>query len=547
LLLALASAINLAWPAGVPAAEPDAPPAPPPSVTPAAPPAGPGPPLEAPVKKPRLIPAPLDTALQQGWDPPPADDRFTLKLRPGRAVIETTLGLIGGTIWYWRSLDFNSADWDLKWDGPSWRKKLFSTDAMRFDTNDFITNARDHSRVGGIYYLIGRANGLEMKAAFAFDLGASIVWEYMVEFKELVSINDLIINTAAGPSIGEPLLQVGTFFRRGRPTLVNRVLAIVFSPFEWLNGWLDDRPWPGDDSTDELGMTTERGHRFRLHLGGRAVNFQPGVARNDISLGVDLEVMMQKGYGQPGRWAGWLRSGALSRVTMGLTLAEDAAHLGTVFRTQTTVVGYYRQHITSDDATGGGRRGYSLMVGNGPRFDFETRRLAAETDRLAVASLFGPQLDWTVYANDILFRLEVAAYGDFALVDSHALGPETPPDPTPPLTGVLRAQGYYYAYGTTGFSRARLDVGPWTLEAELRAHHFVSIDGASRVESDLDAAFKDLTDDRLFAVGSLCFRPWRRSFGLTGFVEAVGRRGSRAAVSRSSRELSVGAALLLQL
>ncbi len=517
---------------------------------PATPAAAPRPPLEAPVKKPRLMPARLDTALQSGWDAPPADDRFTLKLRPGRAVIQTTLGLIAGTIWYWRSLDFNSADWDLKWDAPSWRKKLFSTEAMRFDTNDFITNARDHSRVGGLYYLVGRANGLEMKAAFAFDLGASIVWEYMVEFKELVSINDLIINTQAGPAIGEPLLQVGTFFRRGRPTLINRVLAFVFSPFEWLNGWLDNRPWPGDDSTDEFGMTTERGHRFRLYLGGRAVNFQPGVARNDTSLGVDLEVMMQKDYGRPGRWAGWLRSGALSRVTIGVSFADDASQLGSVFRTQTTVVGYYRQQITSDDATGAtsrDRRGYSLMLGNGARFDLETRRLAAENDRLAVASLFGPQLDWTVYANDILFRWEVAAYGDFALVDSHALGPETPPDPAPPLTGVLRAQGYYYAYGATGITRARLDLGPWTFEAELRAHHFVSIDGASRVESDLDAAFKDLTDDRLFAVGSLCFRPWRRSLGLTGFVEAVGRRGSRAAVSRSSRELSVGAALLLQL
>jgi hypothetical protein len=502
------------------------------------------------MKKPRLVPAQVDRALHSGWDPPPLDDRFTLKLRPGRAVIQTTLGLLAGTVWYWRHLDFNSADWDLRWDVPSWRKKLFSTDAMRFDTNDFVTNGRDHSRVGWLYYLVGRANGLEMKAAFAFDLGATIVWEYVVEFRELISINDLIINTQAGPAIGEPLLQVGTFFRRGRPTLINRVLAFVFSPFEWLNGWLDNRPWPGDDETDALGMTVERGHRFRLYLGGRSVNFQPGVARNDVSLGMDLEVMMQKHYGRPGRWAGWLRSGALSRVAMGFTFPDEISEIGSVFRTQTTVVGHYRQDITAHDesgATGTGRRGYSLMVGNGARFDYETRRLAAENDRLAVASLFGPQLDWTVYAGDILFRWEVAAYGDFALVDSHALGPETQADPTPPLTGVLRAQGYYYAYGATGITRARLDLGPWTLEAEVRAHHFVSIDGASRAESPLDAAFKDLTDDRLFGLSSVCFRPWRGSLGFTGFVEAVGRRGSRAAVSRSSRELSVGASLILLL
>jgi hypothetical protein len=534
LLVALLLAAQ-ARPARAEAIEPPAPTATATTTTTTTTPASPPPPARTP---PPAVPDP--------WATPPSDDRFPVPLRPGRAVIQTTLGLIAGTIWYWRSLDFNSQDWDLTWDVPSWRRKLLSTDALRFDTNDFVTNSRDHSRVGGLYYLVGRANGLQMPGALAFDFAASVVWEYVVEFKELVSINDLIINTMAGPAIGEPLLQIGTFFRRGRPTFVNRALAFVFSPFEWLNGWLDKRPWPGDDDTDDFGMTRERGHRFRLFMGGRSANFQPDLGRYDMSLGMDLEVMMQRNYGRHGRWAGWIRPGAFNRLTMAFTFANDGGEIASVFRTQTAVLGEYRQHIV-DDAAAGAPRGYGLFLGAGTRFDFETRRLAAENDRLAVASLFGPQLDWTVYAGNLRFRLEAAAYGDFALVDSHALGPETPPDPTPPLTAVLRVQGYYYAYGATGITRARLDLSWWTLEAELRAHHFVSIDGANRVDSPVDATFKDLTDDRVFGLTTLTFRPWRRNFGVATFFEAVGRRGSRAEVTRSSRELSVGAQLVLVL
>jgi hypothetical protein len=115
------------------------------------------------------------------------------------------------------------------------------------------------------------------------------------------------------------------------------------------------------------------------------------------------------------------------------------------------------------------------------------------------------------------------------------------------LTGVLRAQGYYYGYGATGVTRARLDLWAWTVEAEVRAHHLTSIDRASRVESELDAPFKDLTDDRLFGLATVTFRPWKRSLGLAGFAEVVGRRGTHAEVSRSSRELSVGGQVLIAL
>src|SRR4051794_16587447 len=55
-------------------------------------------------------------------------DAFALRLDPpvlldeprpthhGRALLEALAVQVGGTIWYWEDLDFNTRDWDLRWD-----------------------------------------------------------------------------------------------------------------------------------------------------------------------------------------------------------------------------------------------------------------------------------------------------------------------------------------------------------------------------------------------------------------------------------------------
>jgi len=127
--------------------------------------------------------------------------------RYGRAALETVAVLAGSTVWYWANTNLNSQDWELHWDWPSWREKLFTLDAIRFDSNEFLINAQKHPIGGVIHYQIGRANGFGMGGSLALDAATAVFWEYVVELKEVVSLNDLVVNTAAGVSIGEPLVQ----------------------------------------------------------------------------------------------------------------------------------------------------------------------------------------------------------------------------------------------------------------------------------------------------------------------------------------------------
>lgn len=477
------------------------------------------------------------------WPPPPPDDRFEIERHVLRAVLMDVGVVGGGVVWYWTNQDFNSMDWQLAWDRPSWKKKLFTTEVLKLDTNDMNTNAGNHLTAGAAYYLVGRANGLGLGASWALNVAADVVWEYAVEFREYPSVNDLIVTGLAGPTVGEPLLQIGRFFRRSLPSRRNRLLAMALSPFDSITGWMDDRPWPEGDITDDRGLSIERGHIFQFYVGERAVTFNGSGWRRDTTVSADLEVMMQRGYGTAGRWAAWSRTGAISRVALSLTYLEGT-HLSSLFRTKTTVGGFYWQDIGEGLSS---RNGYSFFVGAGTGFEYETRRLAAEGDRQAVVNVLGPQMDWSVYSGKLVFRWEVGAYGDFAMVDSYALGPEFVPDPSEPRTTVVRAHGYYFATGATGTTRARLDYRRLSLWAECRANHFVSIDGLDRVRSPLDAGLIAFTDDRIQSQATIAVRPWGGVVTVAAFAEWLGRRGTidSGRASRSGHEASLGLQLML--
>ena len=132
-----------------------------------------------------------------------------------------------GTVWYWSNANFNQADWDLRWDRESWKAKLVTFDAVRFDGDDFRTNAVHHTFVSGMsYFLVGRSNRLTIPESFLASVLASTTWEYLVEFREGPSVNDMITTPLSGIALGETVFQLGELFLRGGDHPVN-----------WAPGW----------------------------------------------------------------------------------------------------------------------------------------------------------------------------------------------------------------------------------------------------------------------------------------------------------------------
>ena len=151
-----------------------------------------------PESKPALVPHEL---------PPPAEPTRSTErdrqLGPGRyspsyarAVLEVAGVLSLGVAQYWSNSKGNSEDWDF----PRWSDR-FSSHGVRFDNNTNVTNNVLHPLAGSAYYGLSRANSLSVPAAAAFTFAGSAIWEGTLEWREKVSINDMVATTFGGVMI----------------------------------------------------------------------------------------------------------------------------------------------------------------------------------------------------------------------------------------------------------------------------------------------------------------------------------------------------------
>jgi len=453
----------------------------------------------------------------------------TPQRRLALAVVESVGLMLPATIYYWSTTNLQKEDWELDWDWESWRTKLTSLDALIVDTGTWESNAMRHPIVGALSYQVGRANGYGPGVSTVFDFLSAMAWEYLVEFKERVSINDLVVNTASGFLIGEPLFQLGRVADDPGASWTRRGVAAIASPFYRLH--------------DELGYraTAPVARAWsRLELGlGAGVTRDGGSTRPESRVAVDIDLVRHRHYHAPGAGASWTSPGAWSRIDAEVRASDDGV-TGVRASSMTTYAGrFWRDH----DEDG---RGADRFLGLAAGFDYDSRRLENEWDRTAVFHLIGPRLALGYRGAHHEVRWELAAYGDVAMVQAHAFGP------VPPfsfdLTSVLRARGYYYATGASAITRIGVLTPRWTGELEARAYQMWSIDGLDRVE--MNGGPNDLDDPELVADERVRVRARGGIFlgassdlRLELGAEASFRRGTWSAIDRRTTSLGIDADL----
>ncbi|HEY0709025.1 MAG TPA: DUF3943 domain-containing protein [Polyangia bacterium] len=461
----------------------------------------------------------------------------------GRAALETAGILLGGTVWYWRDLEFNARDWDLRWDAQSWRRKL-TFESVRFDQNLFQTNAASHARAGVAHYEVARGNGLGVGASMGVTAATSLLWEFVIEFKEQPAINDFVVNNVAGLAIGEPFYQLGEFFQRSRPTLLNRGLAGAFSPVASMNDWVDDRRRP-HEAYDALGFTREASHRFHLSGAYEKSTYDEITERRETGLSAGAELVTLPGYGKQGRFSRSIPAGSWTSIAGQLEL-DDRGIAGGALLSRVALLGHYSQNFRN---TPHGLRGLGTLVGVGTGFNYEDRGRPGADDYMAVMNIAGPIFEMVGRSNGFRLRLAAELYGDFAMVKSLAFegrlpemigGIYHPGEYGGRIPGVLGARGYYYALGFTAGSRLTLEYWGWDLGGELRTDHFDSIEGYDRFREEMIDEY-DLVDKRTIARAWIGLRPWKQGPRLFSGMEWRFRRGTAESFVGEYRDLRVQA------
>lgn len=439
----------------------------------------------------------------------------------GRAALEVLILLAAGTALYWYDVEINAEDWDLSWDLDSWRQKLITGEGLAFDTNPFYTNAVTHSVAGALYYLAARTNNLNILESLLYAIAGSTTWEFIGEFSEKVSINDMILTPFAGMAVGEVFAQLGAFFDRGTNTVTNRVLSTVFSPPRQLHNWLDKNAPRRTGNVDRFGFTRDMFHQFRLWAAGGFATAhttsdadRASDATGVVELGLETRLVNIPTYHRPGQVSRWLTDGNFSTLRLKVTFGEDGLR-DVFFFTKAALAGYYKQHIERDDD--GYRKGSSVFIGVATAFDYGIeRRLGRQDDQIAVVNILGPTFAFSSFYRGVLVDATLDVFGNFALVRSYAV--DTYLANGGSLEGaksVLIEHRYYYAWGVTVAPRLRVAYHGFELGGSFTYEYFDSIEGADRFPERVTNDF-NLTDQRVTSKVWLAYtlpnERWRLGF-----------------------------------
>ncbi|HYQ15360.1 MAG TPA: DUF3943 domain-containing protein, partial [Polyangiaceae bacterium] len=440
-----------------------------------------------------------------------------------RSFLEMGVGLGLGTGGYWLLMNRNVADWDnprplSRFDGSAWV----------LDNNSIGVNFLGHPLTGGLSYSFARANHQSVAGAFAYSFLTSFVWEFLIEFKEKVSVNDVIVTPGAGLPIGEFFYKLGLYLDSGHHDSAGMdAVRAVLGGGVALDRKLDGRAAPDVHHRDSLGFSSAIWHDFEVRYGVSEIRSagESSYARAHASIAAKLVTLPR--YGAPVRFGRFFHGAELSSFAVDV---EGSAHgWGLAVAADTTLLGYHAQDF---EASRGALRGQSFTVGSSVGYDYfrSTANRYGSVER--AVSLPKPRLSYDVpnrreqYAALQLpgisakfrvlrrqFRLEGSArlQPSFAGLGAPAFYLWAAQHLDERSKHILHRQGYFYGWGGAANASLRAALGPARVGFEL-------LYGAYQSQDGLDRHPEQVTDD-VHASGDVL--SYRASLGVAPTANCV--------------------------
>lgn len=467
----------------------------------------------------------------------PGPDRTAPRLKKhwGRAAVEFSSFMMVSQVDYWRKYSKFIEDWQYRLTWKDQARRFFTTEALRFDSNDFKLNW-SHSVAGAIYYECARSNNLSWLESWATAMFGSLWWEYVAEWREVISLNDLAFTGIGGFPIGEAWYQFSRALA-GSASPALRFLSFM-NPLLKLNRWLERKKVPKD------AYAFRDWHEFSLSAGGRSVRKAAG-AEFQTYYQLKTEVVNVPEYGRSASLARTIKD--IYSTAIMVDLAMDEGHSQeTNLLFEARPWGRFTQSV---DESG---RGHALFIGMGSAlsyfkkrpvelYDFslvkvgEIEKLHLELprnfrDKLSVVHAAGPVLDWTLFGRGFRLRSVFEAYLDFSLVNAFALNEYSRDHDISGMKTTVLYYGYYYGLGGTVSARTELVWRNVRLAGLAAYGRWDSLEGRDRFQADISDDC-DLDDSRTRLQASASWRIPSSPLELFLTHEAVRRWGRIKEVS----------------
>lgn len=402
-----------------------------------------------------------------------------------RTILEeaTFLGL--GAAWYWIDRDRNLADWDF----PSWQQR-FSGEAWRLDTNEFPINFAGHALNGGLFYSFARANDHGVPVSLLYSFGTSFAWEFLLEFREKVSINDMFYTPLAGLPVGEFAHRLWRYVNGLSPeaSTGHKVVAATVGFPVWVHDAMDGEAYADSGPFDELGFGAGMTHRFVAGYLFRLHSYGQEVATHGARLAGRLSGI--PGEGRPGSFDLVFYDADVVSLDLAMGLGGRAREWD--FAADTHLLGYYRQSI---DRSGDGQ---SALLGLSLACRYRFQDFEGYNDRIGLLHFPGPAAEVVWRSGQVGLSFGAKASADFAGIHSAAYSDwaRAAVGAGDRAKSILRKHNYYYGWGASSRLSSQLSLGPVDLGAALWAGAYDSHEGLDRAQEELTLD-PDATDQLL--------------------------------------------------
>lgn len=366
-----------------------------------------------------------------------------------QAAVEAGLFLGLQTISYWARPAANQFDWD----DPAFKNRINLT-AVRFDNNLAFTNFVLHPLSGAGSYWIARVNDVSVPESALYSSVSSIVWEFALEWREEVSLNDMIVTPAGGIPLGAFASELSDYLNSvpEKPTVGERAAETVLGFPRLLHPWrVDPNSGPGRLPPDSLGFSSAFWHRFRIGFESASVDDGNGTDRLN-GIGADGELVSMAGFLRPGRFSKVFAHDNFTEVHVHVGFTPTG-HTDVQFRSTGTLVGWYSQNFRSARH---GVVGHGEMLGLANGLKYVERTYARSRDMYSTVDIFGLSSGLWLGLGRLKMRLLADTHYDFGAAQSLSLAEYRREHPYEKLKSVLDVQGYDYGMGP--FARARGEV-----------------------------------------------------------------------------------------
>ena len=467
-----------------------------------------------------------------------------------RSLLELGGGLTLGTAGYWAFMKRNIADWD---NPRPWQR--LDGDAWVLDNNSLGVNFFGHPVTGSLSYSFARGNHQSVAGAFGYSFLTSSLWEFVIEFKEKVSVNDVLVTPGAGLPIGEFFYKLGLYLDSGHQDSAAVELARwVLGTGVTLDRRLDGRAPPRVTAPDNLGFSPEIWHEFKARYGVLEVQTprEPRYALFHGSLAARLVTL--RGYGKPRAFGRAFWGAELSRLSAGGEASRYG--VGLAVTADTVLLGYHAQNlaraesvIVGEAVTVGSSIGYDYFQSSANRYASVDQAIAepappigyhypTRLEQYAALQLPGVAADFRLLRRwgsvEVSGRLQpsfaglgAAAFYDWAAANLDQRSKH-----------ILHRQGYFYAWGGAANLAASLAFGPLCAGFDVMYGRYRAQDGLDRHQEQLTVDVP-ASGDVLRYAGSLGIAPGARVS--VGFELGVRRfRSNVGGFARTARAVQRG-------